>query len=49
MPWACGEKYYYSLDTDKNKKQADDPGTLVTSPIYGICSYMAHQTWILQD
>jgi len=29
MPWACGEKYYYSLDTDKNKKQADDPGTLV--------------------
>jgi len=29
MPWTCGEKYHYSLDAEKNKKQADDPGTLV--------------------
>jgi len=30
MSWACGEKYYYSLDTDKNTKQ-DDPGALVVN------------------
>jgi len=29
MPWVCGEKYLYSLESDKNKKQADDPGALV--------------------
>jgi len=29
MPWVCGEKYHYSLESEKNKKQANDPGALV--------------------
>ena len=33
MPWDCGEKYHFSLDTEKTKEQADDPGKFVADSL----------------